>query len=194
MSFDEPINTLLAQLEPTDPSEASQLTAKVREQIKSIADPYREKRGQIGLFTGAHGTGKTLAARVLGSKLGYDIFRVDLAAVTSKHIGEPEKILSSQLDTASLQDVVLLFDEADSLFGKRNDIDSTNDRYANPDKNYLLERIEAFKGLVILTTNSRNDLDQVILGKLAWVVDFASPAPKRRRSWWERVLGWFRNS
>ena len=185
---------MLEQLEPASPAEAKQLGPELREQLKSITDPYRNNQGQLGLFTGANATGKTLAARDLARQFGYDIYRVDLAAVTSKYIGETEKNLSRLMDKGSTQDVVLLFDEADSLFAKRTEVSSANDRYANQETSYLLQRIEAFEGLVILATNSGNDLDQAMSRRVAWVVDFPLPAPKSRLSLWQRFLGWFRIS
>ena len=188
MSSDKTEKTLRSKLEPAASGEAKQLSAAVREQIKSIADPYRSQRGQLGLFSGTQATDKTLAARVLAAQLGYDAYRVDLAAVASKYIGETEKNLSALLDTGEARQAVLLFDEADSLFGKRTNVDSADERFANQETNYLLQRVETFDGLIVLATNSRSDLDDAVLRRLTWSIDFTPPAASRRPTWWQRVL------
>jgi SpoVK/Ycf46/Vps4 family AAA+-type ATPase len=133
-----------------------------------------------------------MAARVLAGQTGYDIYHADLAAVASKYIGETEKNLSMLLGMDSSQGVILMFDEADSLFGKRTEVRSARDRYANQETSYLLQGIEAINGIVILTSNSRNDLDDTVLRKITAVINFTQSREKRRVSWWARIRGWFR--
>ena len=192
MPISSPVNGLLKPLEPAGLAEASRVTPKIHDKLKSIADTSHDNRGQILLFAGASGTGKTMAARILAGQTGYDIYRADLAAVASKYIGETEKNLSVLLGTSSSKGVILLFDEADSLFGKRTEVRSARDRYANQETSYLLQGIEAINGIVILTANSRNDLDDTVLGKITAEIDFTQPRAKRRVSWWERIRAWFR--
>ena len=192
MPISSPVNGLLKPLEPAGLADASRVTPKVHDQLKSIADTSHDNRGQILLFAGSSGTGKTMAARILAGQTGYDIYRADLAAVASKYIGETEKNLSVLLGTSSSKGVILMFDEADSLFGKRSEVRSARDRYANLETNYLLQGIEAINGIVILTSNSRNDLDDSVLGKISAVIDFTQPRVKRRVSWWQRIRAWFR--
>jgi SpoVK/Ycf46/Vps4 family AAA+-type ATPase len=118
-----------------------------------VSESTQSSPGLVALFHGAAGTGKTLAAHVLAQALGRDILRVDLAQVVSKYIGETEKNLAALLDRAERTGSVLFLDEADALFGKRTDVKDAHDRYANVDIAYLLQRIEAYEGLVILATN-----------------------------------------
>jgi ATPase family associated with various cellular activities (AAA) len=145
--------------------------------------------GVKALFVGPSGTGKTLAAGWLATKLGIPLYRVDLAGVVSKYIGETEKNLSQLLSRAEQAEVVLLFDEADSLFGKRTDVQQANDRFANTQTNYLLQRIETFDGITILTSNSRQRFDTAFSRRLDMVIDFPLPRPEERRSLWQSHLG-----
>jgi hypothetical protein len=149
----------------------------------------RYHAGVKALFVGASGTGKTLAAGWLATKLGMPLYRVDLASITSKYIGETEKNLSQLLARAEQAEVLLLFDEADSLFGKRTDIKESNDRFANAQTNYLLQRIESYDGIVLLTSNSRNRFDAAFSRRLDAIVEFALPSPEERRSLWLTHLG-----
>jgi hypothetical protein len=141
------------------------------------------------LFVGPSGTGKTLAACWLATKLGLPLYRVDLAAVTSKYIGETEKNLAQLLARAEQAEVVLLFDEADSMFGKRTEVREANDRFANAQTNYLLQRIETYDGITILTSNSRMRFDPAFSRRLDLVIDFALPDPEQRRALWQSHLG-----
>lgn len=141
------------------------------------------------LFVGPSGTGKTLAAGWLATRLGLPLYRVDLASVTSKYIGETEKNLAQLLALAEQSEVVLLFDEADSLFGKRTDVKEANDRFANAQTNYLLQRIESFDGITVLTSNNRSRFDAAFSRRLDAIVDFALPGPEERRSLWQTHLG-----
>lgn len=153
----------------------------------SIAARYRV--GVRTLMVGPSGTGKTLAAGWLATRLGLPLYRVDLASVTSKYIGETEKNLAQLLARAEQAEVVLLFDEADSLFGKRTEIKDANDRYANAQTNYLLQRIESYNGIVLLTSNSRARFDSAFTRRIDMIVDFPMPGPKQRRSLWRSHLG-----
>jgi hypothetical protein len=141
------------------------------------------------LFIGPSGTGKTLAACWLATKLGLPLFRVDLASVTSKYIGETEKNLARLLARAERTEAILLFDEADSLFGKRTDVRESNDRFANAQTNYLLQRIETFDGIALLTSNSRARFDAAFSRRLDVIIEFPLPGPTERRDLWLAHLG-----
>ena len=141
------------------------------------------------LFTGASGTGKSLAAQWLASRLGLPIYRVDLSAMLSKWIGETEKNLAELLARAESADVMLLFDEADTLFGKRTEVASANDRFANAQTNYLLQRIETHAGIVVLTSNSRSRFDAAFTRRLDLIVEFSAPDAQARRELWHAHLG-----
>lgn len=145
--------------------------------------------GVRALFTGQSGTGKTLAAGWLATRLALPLYRVDLAAVTSKYIGETEKNLAQLLARAEHAEVILLFDEADSMFGKRTDVKESNDRFANAQTNYLLQRIETFDGIVFLTSNNRARFDPAFFRRLDAIIDFPVPGPEDRRSLWQSHLG-----
>ncbi len=151
-------------------------------------------RGRLGqgvkaLFIGASGTGKTLAAQWLADRLARPLVKVDLAAVVSKYIGETEKNLSQLLSRAEHLDAVLLFDEADSLFGARTDVKQANDRYANMQTNYLLQRLETFHGVAVLTSNSKARFDDAFLRRLDSVIEFPLPDVAERRALWSLHLG-----
>lgn len=141
-------------------------------------------RGVRMLFAGPPGTGKTLAAEVLARELGVDLLVVDVSRVVSKWIGETEKNLSAVFDAAEHAQAVLLFDEADALFGKRTEVSDAHDRYANLETAYLLSRVERFEGLAILTTNLRQNIDPAFLRRLEIVVDFQEPDVAERRALW----------
>jgi hypothetical protein len=145
--------------------------------------------GVRALFVGPSGTGKTLAAGWIATRLGLPLYRVDLASVTSKYIGETEKNLAQLLARAEHAEVVLLFDEADSLFGKRTDVKEANDRFANAQTNYLLQRIETFEGIALLTSNSQSRFDAAFTRRLDMVLEFPQPGPEQRRALWESHLG-----
>jgi hypothetical protein len=149
----------------------------------------RYRPGVRALFVGPSGTGKTLAAAWLATRLGMPLFRVDLAAVTSKYIGETEKNLAQLLARAEQSEVVLLFDEADALFGKRTDVRDSNDRFANAQTNYLLQRIETFEGITLLTSNSRSRFDPSFARRLDAIIEFPLPAADERRALWNAHLG-----
>jgi hypothetical protein len=137
-------------------------------------------RGVRALFSGVSGTGKTLAARILAAELGLDLFRVDLAGVVNKYIGETEKNLRQVLGRAESLDVVLLLDEGDSLLGGRTEVRSANDRYANLQTNYLLQRLEHYQGILVVTTNLAENVDRAFRRRMDVVVPFAPPRPQER--------------
>ena len=144
--------------------------------------------GVTALFAGESGTGKTLAAEVLARDLGLDLYRIDLAGTVSKYIGETEKNLRRVFDAAEASGAVLLFDEADALFGKRGEVKDSHDRYANLEVAYLLQRMESYRGLAILTTNLRSNLDRAFLRRLRFVVQFPFPDALQRAEIWRRVF------
>jgi hypothetical protein len=144
--------------------------------------------GINALFAGPSGTGKTMAAEVIANHLRLNLYRIDLSAVVSKYIGETEKNLARLFDAAEAGGVVLFFDEADALFGKRTEIRDSHDRYANIEINYLLQRMEAYHGLAILATNMKSALDSAFVRRLRFVVDLPHPARAERRLIWEKVF------
>lgn len=153
-----------------------------------FAATLRRGLGVTALFAGGSGTGKTLAAEVMARELGLDLFVIDLSQVVSKYIGETEKNLRRVFDAAERGGALLLFDEADALFGKRSEVKDSHDRYANLEVSYLLMRMEAYRGLAILTTNMKKALDTAFLRRIRFVVDFPFPAEPERAEIWRRVL------
>jgi hypothetical protein len=144
--------------------------------------------GISALFAGASGTGKTLAAEVLAHELHLDLYRIDLSSVVSKYIGETEKNLRRVFDAAEEGGAILLFDEADALFGKRSEVKDSHDRYANIEVSYLLQRMEVYRGLAILTTNLRSALDTAFLRRIRFIVQFPFPDSAQRLEIWRRVF------
>jgi hypothetical protein len=144
--------------------------------------------GISALFCGPSGTGKTMAAEVLATELRLDLYRIDLASVVSKYIGETEKNLRRVFDAAEEGGAILLFDEADALFGKRSEVKDSHDRYANIEVSYLLQRMEAYRGLAILTTNLKSALDSAFLRRLRFIVQFPFPGPAERAEIWRHTF------
>ncbi len=140
------------------------------------------------LFAGPPGTGKTMAAEILAIKLDLPTYRIDLSQVVNKYIGETEKNLKRLFDAADISDAILFFDEADSLFGRRTEVKDAHDRYANLEISYLLERMERFKGLAILATNRKKDLDEAFLRRLRYILDFPLPGSEERKRIWRQVI------
>ncbi|WP_428267839.1 AAA family ATPase [Haliangium sp.] len=179
---------------PPDVQESIQhLIAMVRERSQILerwgyARHLGLHRGVSGLFSGEPGTGKTMAASVVSSELGLDLFRIDLSAVTSKWVGETEKHLARIFDEAQSANAMLLFDEADSLFGKRTELRSAQDRYANLEVNYVLQRMEHFDGVSILTTNFESAIDPAFLRRLNFRVRFPAPEVEERELLWRQLL------
>jgi hypothetical protein len=145
-------------------------------------------QGLKTLFAGESGTGKTMAAQVLARDLGLELFRIDLATVVSKYIGETEKNLDRIFVAAEGSNAILFFDEADALFGRRSEVSDSHDRYANIEVAYLLQKMEAYSGAVILATNFRHNIDEAFLRRLDHVIDFPFPEPEDRERIWRLVL------
>ena len=171
-----------------------ELTARARHRDQ-VLDEWRMRpgggrgRGIAGLFAGDSGTGKTMSAEVIAADLGLDLYTVNLATVVDKYVGETEKNLERIFTEAAGVNGVLLFDEADAIFGKRSEVRDAHDRYANIESAYLLQRIESFDGLAILATNLRANLDDAFTRRLDTVVDFPVPDEVLRRALWDRCLG-----
>ena len=140
------------------------------------------------LFAGESGTGKTMAAEVIANDLRLNLYRIDLSAVVSKYIGETEKNLRRLFDAAEDGGAILFFDEADALFGKRSEVKDSHDRYANIETNYLLQRMESYRGLAILATNMKSALDPAFLRRLRFVVNFPFPGVAERQAIWRRAF------
>lgn len=196
----------LASLVPDDiPDRALVLPPALRQELDGLAARCRARDdlaaglgpaararyrpGVRALLVGPSGTGKTLASGWLACRLGLPLYRVDMAAVSSKYIGETEKNLGELFARAEHAEVVLLFDEADALFGKRTDVKDAHDRYANQQTNYLLQRIEAFDGIVLLTSNSRSRFDSAFSRRLDAILEFPMPGAEERRALWLAHLG-----
>ncbi len=170
-----------------------QLAAQARHRMTvyeswGFASKGRRGLGISALFAGASGTGKTLAAEVLAKELRLDLYRIDLSAVVSKYIGESEKNLKQVFDAAEEGGVLLLFDECDALFGKRSEAKDSHDRYANIEVSYLLQRMENFQGLAVLTTNFKSAMDKAFQRRLRFTVDFPFPGVVEREAIWQRVF------
>lgn len=148
----------------------------------------RLKKGYRVLFYGPPGTGKTFAATLIGKSCEKAVFRVDLSMIVSKYIGETEKNLAGLFDMAEGKDWILFFDEADALFGKRTEAKGSNDRYANQEVAYLLQRIEDYKGLIILATNLKDNIDEAFGRRFQTTVQFVMPAKKERKMLWENYI------
>lgn len=173
------------------------------QQLRSLVDRYQQRStvhdewgldlypspGVVALFTGPSGTGKTTSAEAIAHELGVDMFRVDLSALVSKYIGETEKNLEQIFSAAHTGNYLLLFDEADSLFGSRSKVEESKDRYANLEVSYLLQRLETYDGLVVLTSNFQGNIDQAFLRRIHMTVHFTIPTADERRRIWARCLG-----
>ncbi|HEX5870550.1 MAG TPA: ATP-binding protein, partial [Longimicrobium sp.] len=180
-------------LPPTETALLRQVAAQVAQRSRVYEEwgfGARMNRGMgiAALFAGESGTGKTMAAEVIAKALRLNLYRIDLSAVVSKYIGETEKNLRRLFDAAEDGGAILFFDEADAIFGKRSEVKDSHDRYANIEINYLLQRMEAYRGLAILATNVKSALDTAFLRRLRFVVEFPFPAPAERRRMWERAF------
>jgi hypothetical protein len=192
LSEDIPDDALI--LPPAMRRELEALLARCRARDELSADlgpaaRARYRAGVRALFTGASGTGKTLACGWLATQLGLPLYRVDMASVSSKYIGETEKNLGELFARAEHAEVILLFDEADALFGKRTEVKDSNDRFANQQTNYLLQRIESCDGIALLTSNSRARFDSAFTRRLDVILEFSAPGPGERRALWLAHLG-----
>ncbi len=198
------LNDLAQRIEPTATWEDLILPKAQSQILRDISAHVRQRHrvyetwgfaakssrglGINALFTGASGTGKTMAAEVLANELHLDLYRIDLASVVSKYIGETEKNLRRVFDVAEDGGAILLFDEADALFGKRSEIRDSHDRYANIEVSYLLQRMEAYRGLAILTTNMKEALDTAFLRRIRFIVYFSFPDAAQRAEIWRRIF------
>lgn len=144
-------------------------------------------KGLHVLFAGPPGTGKTMAADIIAGELGLDLYKIDLAAVVSKFIGETEKNLSRIFAEAETSNAILFFDEADALFGKRTDVQDAHDRYANLEISYLLQRMEAYEGVTILATNLRKNMDEAFMRRMHFIVEFPFPDAAMRHRIWQQI-------
>lgn len=179
-------------LPPAQMGVLKQIATHVRQRTK-VYDEWgfggeRRGLGITALFTGVSGTGKTMASEVLAADLQLDLYRIDLSQVVSKYIGETEKNLRRVFDAAEGGGVILLFDEADALFGRRSEVKDSHDRYANIEVSYLLQRMEEYRGLAILTSNQRAALDQAFLRRIRFIVEFPFPDAVARSDIWNRVF------
>jgi len=177
------------------PHNELELLRQIADQVEQRSKVYdewgfRQKMnrglGISALFAGESGTGKTMAAEVIANDLHLNLYRIDLSAVVSKYIGETEKNLRRMFDAAEDGGAILFFDEADALFGKRSEVKDSHDRYANIEINYLLQRMEAYRGLAVLATNMKNALDQAFLRRLRFIVNFPFPSREDRARIWQR--------
>jgi len=198
------LETLAQRIEPVASWDDLILPAAQKETLRAIVTHVRQRakvydqwgfagKGSRGLgisalFAGASGTGKTMAAEVLAQELQLDLYRIDLSAVVSKYIGETEKNLRQLFDAAELGGAILLFDEADALFGKRSEVKDSHDRYANIEVSYLLQRMESYRGLAILTTNLKSALDAAFLRRIRFVVQFPFPDAADREAIWRGIF------
>ncbi|HPT37881.1 MAG TPA: ATP-binding protein [Methanothrix sp.] len=170
-----------------------EIAAQVRQRFRVYSEWGFAAKGARGLglsalFTGSSGTGKTMAAEVLANELELDLYRIDLSQVVSKYIGETEKNIRRVFDAADEGGAILLFDEADALFGKRSEVKDSHDRYANIEISYLLQRMEAYRGLAILTTNMKKALDTAFMRRIRFIVEFPFPDASQRAEIWNRIF------
>ncbi|WP_293103598.1 ATP-binding protein [Moorena sp. SIOASIH] len=177
------------------PEDETNLLHQIANQVQQRGKVYQEwgfhqrmnrGKGISALFAGESGTGKTMAAEVIAKDLRLHLYRIDLATVVSKYIGETEKNLRRLFDAAEDGGAILFFDEADALFGKRSEVKDAHDRYANIEINYLLQRLEAYRGLAILATNKKNSIDGAFLRRLRFIVNFPFPGVDQRAKIWQK--------
>ena len=153
-----------------------------------FADKLSLGKGLNVLFSGSPGTGKTMAAEVIAHHLQLDLYKIDLSQIVSKYIGETEKNLNRIFTAAANSNAILLFDEADALFGKRSEVQDARDRYANIEVGYLLQKMEEYEGIAILTTNFRNNMDEAFERRLRFIIEFQLPDAKNRHLIWQRIF------
>lgn len=154
----------------------------------SSTTPFGISQGILALFAGPTGTGKSMAAEALANELALELVRVDLSQVVSQHIDETGRNLGRLFDAAEQRDVLLLFDDADTLFGQRSEVRDSHDRYANAAVNHLLQRLEQFSGLAVLATNRRHDLDAAFIRRLHYVIEFPLPDRQARHLLWRHAF------
>ncbi len=180
------------------PREPQQMLGQLADQVRyryrvydewGFANRMNRGLGVSAMFAGESGTGKTMAAEIIAGELGLDLYRVDLSSVVNKYIGETEKHLRRLFDAFESCGAVLFFDECDALFGKRSEVKDSHDRYANIEINYLLQRLETYRGVAILATNNRGAIDKAFLRRLRFIVNFPMPELADRERIWKRHLG-----
>jgi hypothetical protein len=182
---------VIVSLMTSNELQALERRCRQREALRDETGPILKRslnRGVRALFSGPSGTGKTLAARALAGALGMDIYRVDLAAIVNKYIGETERNLNQVLSRAEELDVLLLLDEGDALMTRRTDVRNANDRYANLETNYLLQRLESYEGVVVITTNAGQRIDSAFVRRLDVIIDFMPPEALERWLIWQSHL------
>ncbi len=198
-SSDFPAKQLMSPLNWSDDAEQNDLILNKHTEVQlsemvnwiQFQDRLIDMRLPLGyraMFYGPPGTGKTLTASLLGKRYNKPVYRVDLSLMISKYIGETEKNLEKVFSMAENKDWILFFDEADSLFGKRTDVSSSNDKYANQETSFLLQRVEEFPGLVILATNYKDNIDKAFVRRFQSVMHFPMPGPEERERLWNRIL------
>ncbi len=168
----------------------NEVAARVRQtSIEDLDDSVKEggSSGSV-LFEGASTDARRITAETLARELDFDLYRIDLSTMVNKFIGESEKNLKRVFDAASDGGMILLFDEADALFGKRTEVKDSHDRFSNNEISYLLERMELFKGVAILATNRREGVDEDFMGRFSHVVQFSVSERKKRKSFWRRMF------
>lgn len=179
------------------PKDTSDQLKEIADQVMNRSRVYDEwgfgrkltrGKGISAIFSGPSGTGKTMAAEILANYLDLDLYRIDLSAVVNKYIGETEKNLKKVFDAAEMSGAILFFDEADALFGKRTEVKDSHDRYANIEVNYLLQRMEDYRGLAILATNRKSFLDQAFMRRIRFIVDFPFPDANSRGLIWQKTF------
>ncbi len=192
------LDKLARHIRPRRTWEDIVLDGERKEQMRSIVHRYRyadqvyrdwgfepvPSAGVVALFVGPSGTGKTMAAEIVAGELGLDVYKLDLSSVVSKYIGETEKNLEEIFDAAGAGNLVLFFDEADALFGKRSEVRDARDRYANIEVSYLLQRLESYDGLVVMATNFEKNIDEAFLRRIHVRVEFTTPGPAERAAIW----------
>jgi SpoVK/Ycf46/Vps4 family AAA+-type ATPase len=195
--------TLARQIKPSYTWNDIVLPEDRFEQLKDIVNHARHKalvfdswgfgrklsygKGLNVLFTGPSGTGKTMSAEIMAADLGLHLYKIDLARVVSKFIGETEKNLSKIFEEAETSNAILFFDEADALFGKRSEVHDAHDRYANIETSYLLQRMEEYEGIIILATNFRRNMDDAFVRRIQYAVEFPFPEKHDRREIWTKT-------
>ena len=196
------IERLTVRVRPTRGWDDLVLPPATLDHLQELASRYRHRAlvfgpwgfrsypspGLVAMFSGPSGTGKTMAAEVLAGDLGLELFKLELSSVVSKYIGETEKNLDALFDAAGSANVVLFFDEADALFGKRTQVSDSHDRYANIEVSYLLQRLESYEGVVIMASNIQSNVDPAFVRRLHSVIEFRKPEADARQRLWELNL------
>lgn len=200
---DSPLSLYATHIKNNNTFDDIILPTKQKNQLEEIISHYRyseqvfnkwefkkffQSTGINLLFSGASGTGKTMAASILAKELNLELFKIDLSNMVSKYIGETEKNLSTLFNLAQESNIILFFDEADAIFGKRTNIKEAHDRHANIETSYLLQKIEEYEGIVILASNFRENIDEAFIRRLRFIIEFPTPNFKQREAIWNKVL------